>query len=63
VVCVCRGASFELLPVDALTSLCESRCAGDLEATRTAIKGACTAHTDVMVPDGDVAYPGTLMVM
>jgi hypothetical protein len=63
VVCVCRGASFELLPGDALTSLCESRCAKDLEATRTAIKGACTADTDVMVPDGYIAYPGMLMGM
>jgi hypothetical protein len=63
VVCICRGASFELLPDDALTSLCESRCAEDLEATRTAIKRACTADTDGMVPDGDIAYPGTSMVM
>jgi hypothetical protein len=56
---VSRSASFELLPGDLLTSLCESRCAEELEAIRTAIKEACTADTDVLVPEEDVAYPGT----
>lgn len=59
----CKGASFELLPSDVLTSLCEPSCAEDLEATRTAIKGACTADTDVFVLGRDIAYPGMLMVM
>lgn len=58
---VYRGASFELLPEDALTSLCESRCGETLKATRTAIKNACTRDTDVLVPDGDIAYPGMLL--
>lgn len=58
-----RSASFELLPGNLLTSLCESRCAEELEAIRTAIKEACTADTDVLVPEEDVAYPGTWIEM
>jgi hypothetical protein len=43
---VSRMANFEPMPCNNLTSLCESRCAEDIEATRTAI-------------EEDSAYPGT----
>jgi hypothetical protein len=56
---VSRMASFEPIPCEYLTSLCDSRCAEDIEATRTAIKKACTADTDIMLHQEDSAYPGT----
>ena len=49
-----RSASFELLPGNALTSLCKSRYAEELEAIRTAIKEACTADTNVLIPEEDL---------
>jgi hypothetical protein len=52
-------ANFEPMPCDYLTSLCESRCAEDIEATRTAIEEACTADTDIMHYEEDSAYLGT----
>ena len=55
---VSRSASFELLPSNAPTSLCDSGRAEELEAICTAIKGAYTADTDITVPKEDVAYPG-----
>jgi hypothetical protein len=41
-----------------LGQLCGTSCAKDLESSRIAIKKACTAVTDVMIPSGSVAYPG-----
>jgi hypothetical protein len=59
---VCRrGASVEILPGEQLTTLCESTCQDDLRSLRTAILGACTASSDIMVPN-KFAYPGELLV-
>lgn len=51
-----RDASFEILPFEQLTELCESTCQADLGSLRTTIASACNA-TDVVVPFGSIAYP------
>jgi hypothetical protein len=56
-------ASFEPMPCDYLTSLCESRCAEDIEATRTAIKNVCNADTDIIIHEAESAYHGTWAVL
>ncbi|UNI22107.1 hypothetical protein JDV02_008028 [Purpureocillium takamizusanense] len=56
-----EGASVEILPSEQLTILCESSCRRDLGNLRTSILGACTASSDVMVPN-KFAYPATFLV-
>ncbi|UKZ93577.1 uncharacterized protein TrAFT101_008487 [Trichoderma asperellum] len=56
-----EGASVEILPSEQLTMLCESSCQNDLRSLRTSILKACTASSDVMVPN-KFAYPATFLV-
>ncbi|RDW83597.1 LysM peptidoglycan-binding domain-containing protein [Aspergillus mulundensis] len=54
--------SVEVVPQEGLQALCETSCLSDLTQFRTEILGACNADTDVLVPDGGIAYPATFIV-
>ncbi|KAG6168259.1 hypothetical protein E4U51_002407 [Claviceps purpurea] len=56
-----EGAAVEILPTEQLTTLCESSCRNDLQSLRASISQACTASSDVMVPN-KFAYPATFLV-
>jgi hypothetical protein len=60
---VSRMANFEPMPCDYLTNLCDSRCAEDIEATRTVIKKACDADADTIIHEEESAYPGTWIAL
>ncbi|KAG6005151.1 hypothetical protein E4U21_000405 [Claviceps maximensis] len=51
-----EGAGVEILPREQLNTLCKSSCQNDLQSLRTSILRACTAASDVMVPN-KFAYP------
>ena len=53
-----EAASFSILPTTALEQLCGGTCQDDLVDLKGVVAGACTASEDVMVPPGDIAYPG-----
>lgn len=58
-----RDSSFDIVPSEQLVVLCESTCRSDLASLRQAIQTACTEATDVMIPDGSIAYPGEILVV
>lgn len=57
-----RGAAVEILPSEQLPTLCESSCRNDLQSLRASISQACTASSDVMVPN-KFAYPGESLII
>ncbi|KAH6687318.1 hypothetical protein F5X68DRAFT_207197 [Plectosphaerella plurivora] len=56
------GASFDILPENALVSLCGGSCLSEMASLKTMISRACTQSTDIMVPPEGVAYPATFII-
>ncbi|OGE53422.1 hypothetical protein PENARI_c008G09124 [Penicillium arizonense] len=56
-----EASSFEVLPAEQLTQLCESNCLLNMQRLRQIILTDCTAD-DVVMPFGSIAYPPTFMI-
>ncbi|KAJ5218703.1 uncharacterized protein N7498_000802 [Penicillium cinerascens] len=56
-----EDSSFEVLPAEQLTELCESNCRLNMQRVRQMIKDSCTTD-DVVMPFGSIAYPATFMI-